>query len=138
MSKQQYAWMLGLVVAWRQFSRQGDADLGEPLSLAMKEITGVAGRLHRHDRQSANDLAAILLALMFIWYWNSVKYRANFGGIHRNRANYLQNVDPVFLSHDPAETRTIPALPEISGFFWTPIPLCQMNSTLTVNCLVES
>ena len=117
------------MVIWRQ---QIDDGQDEPSSHSMDEITGIAGRLRQHNRQAANDLAAMLLILVFVFAWNCAKNRANFGGNFQNRAKYLQNNAMAFLTQGFAETRAIQRLYETRRLFLEPDTPCQMNSPLTL------
>ena len=79
MSKQQYLWMLGLMVAWQQ---QFDDDQDEPSLLAMDRVMGVVGCFRQYERQAANEFAARLLILLLVWMWNCANNNAktaNFG-----------------------------------------------------------
>lgn len=75
MQEQQYAWMLGALIAWRAQQEQSDNDPGP---VRMKAVTGVAGSLHHHQTQAANELAAGLCLFLVIFVLVSVKYRAIF------------------------------------------------------------
>lgn len=77
---QQYAWMLALMVAWRQRVGDYDAD-DQPDVREMARISAVVGQLRHSPGNAANDLAARLLVLIWVWWLFSAKTCANSTGL---------------------------------------------------------
>lgn len=126
-ASEQYAWMLGLMAAWRQ-QVDDDQDDSRPL---MGGVYAKAGRFINAPSAAANDIPAALLVLLFIYLWNCAKYRAFFCVRTQNGAIFFQTCAPPFLPPHPAETRAIPAYPNCGANFFGSIAMCQMNTPLT-------
>ena len=75
MSEEEYAWVLGAFIAWRNHKEDFEEDPNQN-PFKMKAVTGIAGSLHHHQTQSANDLAAGLLLFLIILILFGAKYRA--------------------------------------------------------------
>ena len=131
MPEQQYRWMLGLAAAWLQSAQCKKDD--DPPGQRVERVIGVAGQLKSAPTRAANDLAAALLVLVFIWAWNCAKYRAILGAFALKRAKHREiNAAPIFTAR-PAETtlsQRLSAYPTLSRS----IPgLCQISCLLTVS-----
>lgn len=121
--------MLGLAAAWLQSAQCKKDD--DPPGQRVERVIGVAGQLKSAPTRAANDLAAALFILVFIWAWNFAKYRANFGTVALYRAKHREiNAAPIFTAR-PAETtlsQRLSAYPTLSQA----IPcLCQISCLLT-------
>ena len=136
MQKQQYGWLLATAMALRQ--QDIDDDQGDPLSLEMRDVFAVGGRLVHADRQAANEEVVAALILVLIYAWNCAKYRAQIGNSDQTCAKYFQNAALLFFSAQFALTRAIWSLHEKHGQNLEPAQPCQMNSTLTLGQIVPA
>ena len=134
MSKHEYAWLQELSLVILQQHDEDDQD--NPLSLEMKDVFAVGGRLVRNARRAANEELAAALILVLIYARNCAKYRARIGNSDQTCAKYFQNAALLFFSAQFALIRAITALQEKRGQFLEPPPPCQMNSPLTLNAPV--
>ena len=129
MQEEEYKWVLGAFVAYRQ---QFDEEPDDPLSRAMQEVTGLMGRLRHHERQAANEALVAALLLLLIYAWTCAKYRVRIGVFDKNGAIYLQKAPAAFFATLFPETLVLWALHERGGFFLEPDRLCQINTPLTI------
>ena len=120
-----------------QLNRQRGGDDQEGPRLLLQAIYAQAGVFNNAPAKSANDLAAALLFLLFIWALNCAKYRALLSITAQNSTIFFQTDAPPFSTHHPANTRTIASFPS-QGQFFPPAPaMCQMNTPLTLHFLAH-
>jgi hypothetical protein len=70
-----YNWLYWTWVARLLNKTDGDTP---PDASMMETVEAVAGRLRNPASQAANDMAAAMFILVFVWLWNCANYRAKF------------------------------------------------------------
>ena len=78
MTQEEYAWMLGLISAWRQL-HQCKSEEDDPFPGQMEEVTAIGGRIRHYEDDAANEIAAGLLIFLLIVWSLCAKSRAKFG-----------------------------------------------------------
>jgi len=126
MSENDYLWMAALYAAFGQQDKKPSPEGPRQL----RDVYAQAGTFDNADSPAANDLLAALTALLVLYLISAI-YRANLTVFANFCAKRSQNKKGPFLSRLPAQSLAVTAFPETTGFFWSPVTLCQMNSPLT-------
>jgi hypothetical protein len=110
-----YLWMLALAAAWQQYADD------EPPGPQMAHVDALVGQLKEPVRNAANDLAALLLVLVWFRWWVCAKRLAILITFRPGSLEFVANGPGGFHPVFPRGSRLVLGLPT----FWPLSAPCQ-------------
>ena len=108
-----YAWL----ALWALLRARRDDD---PPGAEMSNVNALAGRLARPASNAANDLAALALIYLVVWWWTCAKWRAILIGNRPGQVKIIANEWGPEITPQPAPFLALPA-------FSRHFPPCQIE-----------